>query len=144
MARTLRLYGMESMTVKFDSNIDAAMKTLAKEFAPRVGRAGAWAGATVMYREMRKNAPVDKGVLYESIYRYHLDSQASDTYAAYAIGPNKQKARHWHWLEFGTRHRRAFPYIRPTWNQNVGPAVRASMKRMSEVFKELASEMAKA
>lgn len=32
-----------------------------------------------------------------------------------------QPARRWHFAEFGTVHQAAHPFIRPAWDQNVGP-----------------------
>lgn len=58
----------------------------------------------MFYKEMIIRAPVsgiDGGQLQFSIYRKHVTSQSSQFKQVYHTGPNKKKAPHWFWAEYG-------------------------------------------
>lgn len=75
-----------------------------------ISRRVAHAGAIVMYDEMRIKAPVDSGILRDSIYRKFLNDASKPGTSFYAIGPNKKEARHWFNVEYGHyRYNRATP-----------------------------------
>lgn len=140
------------------SDFEIAIKT-------KVTRAGAYAGATVFYDEIRRNVPVDEGVLKDSIYRYRDDARSRDGVEVFAVGPNKRKAPHWHLIEYGhwlvnrvykgqdgrwigTRQRRAVPkwippqpYLRPAFVGKVRAALRAMQDRMAQKLREVTSEL---
>lgn len=66
----------------------------------KVLRSGAFAGANVFYLEMRMRVPVREGGLYGSIYQWHDDKSTPDL-QRYFVGPNKRKAPHWYFTEYG-------------------------------------------
>ena len=75
----------------------AKLERLVKE---KVLRSGAFAGSNVFYLEMRQQVPVRQGTLYGAIYQWHDETSTGDR-QTYYIGPNKRKAPHWHFIEYG-------------------------------------------
>lgn len=158
----------DSIQMKF--NDDKLVASLTKYTAQvrECIRPAAYAGASLLYDEMRRRVPVSKkgsvirgkryppGLLRSSIYRKFVDRVVNADSATYHIGPNKKKAGHWAWIEFGhwttternnrkkTAKRSSFagpirrkwvpaqPYIRPTWDGSSQSAVdqmRATLKK---------------
>jgi hypothetical protein len=130
----------------------------------KVIRSGAYAGAELFYRIMRRNAPVDEGTLQASIYHWHDDKRSNRSRHIYVIGPNKVEAPHWYNVEFGhwrinkivrvggrwiaTRERlptpvwtAAVPYIRPTWFEGQSTVIAVMTARMRERLKEVIAEI---
>lgn len=85
-------------------------------------RPAAFAGATVLYDEMRIRVPVKSGGLKDAIFRYRLKENSSKDEAVFFIGVNHFKAPHWHFFELGTRHMAAKPFIRPTYDAKIAQA----------------------
>jgi len=85
------------------SSLSAAIARLASpEAVDAVLRPAAYAGAQVIYAELRAKVPVHKGVLKESLYRWHDKNRSKlGKSQIYMVGPNKQEARHWANVEFG-------------------------------------------
>lgn len=94
-------------------------------------RPACFAGATVLYDEMRLRAPVKSGGLKNAIFRYRL-KENNNNESVFFIGVNHIKAPHWHFFELGTRHMAARPFIRPTYDAKIAQAA----KRASDVIAE--------
>lgn len=132
----LRLYERDGVTVGWDSDISRNFEELEEYVRSKVIRSAARAGILAFYNEMKRLAPVKRGVLRDSIYHWYDLKQSTDTTKIYATGPNKKKAPHWHWVEFGNAMRPANPYIRPVWMANQERARTAAMKRARERMDE--------
>lgn len=78
----------------------AGLQRLEDLVRSKVLRSAAFAGANVLYREMRIRVPVKEGTLYNAIYQFHDDTSTPDR-QTYFVGPNKRKAPHWYFIEFG-------------------------------------------
>lgn len=130
------------MGISVLSDVSQALRKLEKGVLEKVLRSGARAGALVFYNEMRLKVPFATGRLYDSIYHWHDDKKSSAKRQTYATGPNKARAPHWHWVEFGNRHQAAKPFVRPAYTGKQGAALAAMNARMTERMKELLAELA--
>jgi len=78
----------------------AGLQALERAVREKVLRSGAFAGSNVFYLEMRMRVPVKEGTLYGAIYQWHDDKSTANR-QTYFIGPNKRKAPHWYFIEYG-------------------------------------------
>lgn len=157
-------------------SLQGILTQFAKDFQDQVLRSATRAGALVFLDEMRLRAPVGEpndsikpdyqpGTLKNSIYHYHDKNKSVNGRQVYAVGPNKRKANHWFFAEYGhyivnvtwrvpntpsgqiwaskerlpqkVEWRPANPYIRPTWDSKKDDAIRAMQARMQERLKEI-------
>jgi hypothetical protein len=89
-------------SIKFPDELRLAIKRMDDpELRTKVLRSAAYAGARVLYDEMRRTVPVKTGELYGSIYHFHDEKQSNERRQVYLIGPNKVKAPHWWFAEHG-------------------------------------------
>jgi len=134
-----KLHAKESFGIVFDNNISASLRNFADEVREKALRSAAYAAASVLYVEMKARTEVmkDTGELHDSIYHWHDENKSDKNRQVYAIGPNKQKAGHWHMVEFGTVKSAAQPYIRPTADGKMTEAMDAARNRLSEKIAEL-------
>lgn len=119
-------------TISFEMTGD--IKSQLEAYADKVKdtfRPACFAGATVLYDEMRTRAPVESGGLKNAIFRYRLKENNNDE-AVFFIGVNHIKAPHWHFFELGTRKMAARPFIRPTYDAKIKQAA----ERAKEVIRE--------
>lgn len=141
-ASTAQLFKKDSIGIGVSSNVAEGLKRLEEGIKQKVLRSGARAGALVFYNEIRLRVPFATGELYNSIYHWHDDKKSTPTRQTYAIGPNKKKAPHWHWVEYGNINMAARPYIRPSYTGKQAAALAAVNARMSVRMKELLAELA--
>jgi HK97 gp10 family phage protein len=143
------------VNVSVESNASQALRAFADAVREKALRSAAFAGAKVMYAEMRQRVPVDTGTLYGSLYQWHDDKRSTTDRQIYVVGPNKGEAPHWHLVEYGhwrvnqvirvngklvaTKERLpqpvwvpAKPYARPTFEAKATAAVEAMKKRLAE------------
>jgi len=135
--KSLKLYPQQIISLGYKSDMADKLRELEKQVGEKVLRSAAYAGAKVLYREMKRRVPVRTGELYESIYHYHVERLSGETRQVYDIGPNKQKAGHWHWVEYGNVRMAAQPYVRPTWETKKNEALRAMRDRFREKMAEI-------
>lgn len=84
------------------SSLSAALERLnSPEMLRKVLRSAAHAGSKVIYEELQRTMPVEKGVLKESLFRWHDDKKSGPVVQRYLVGPNKREAGHWANVEFG-------------------------------------------
>lgn len=145
-------------------NLAASLRKFAQSVDERVVRSGTLAGAMVLYDEMHMLASRGEdsdGTLADALYTWHDDEQSVNGRQVYAVGVNKRKAQHWHWIEYGRwRHYRtikiggqwvtlknepldnpvwvpASPYIRPAFDAKIITAIEVAKRRMAQVLKEI-------
>lgn len=154
-------------------SLQGILTQFAKDFQDQVLRSATRAGALVFLDEMRLRAPVGErndstkseyqpGTLKKSIYHYYDKNKSVQGKQVYAVGPNKTKAPHWFFAEYGhyivnvtwrdetgqiwaskkrlpekVKWVPANPYIRPTWDSKKDDAIRAMQARMQERLKEI-------
>lgn len=89
------------MTVDFDAKaMGQQLRDFAETLQTEYLRSGAAAAARVLQAEIEQQVPVKDGVLKAAIYRY-WDRTSVPGRQTYFVGVNKQKAGHWHHIEFG-------------------------------------------
>lgn len=143
-ASSAQTFKKDSFGVTFSGpDIAELHKALEKGIQEKVLRSAARAGIDVFYKEIRLRVPFATGKLYESIYQWHDDKQSKPTRQVYATGPNKRKAPHWHWVEYGNIRMAKQPYIRPAYLGKLEAAHQAARARMSERMRELLAELKK-
>lgn len=142
-ASTAQQFKKDSIGIIVSSDVAEGLLQLEAGIKEKVLRSGARAGALVFYNEIRLRVPFASGTLYESVYHWHDDKTSTPTRQTYATGPNKKKAPHWHWLEYGNVHTAAKPYIRPSFTGKQAAALAAMNARMSVRMQELLAELAK-
>lgn len=101
--------------------------TIAKKHLDESTKAAAW----VTRDETRRRAPVWRGILEKNIVavRHKMDSTITRYKRTYIIKGNK-KAFYWYWVEYGTKHARASPYMQPGFMASWQAAARKFSKRM--------------
>lgn len=131
MARRHVASGKNSVSFELTGDIKAQLDAYADKVKATF-RPACFAGATVLYDEMRLRAPVESGGLRDAIYRYRLREDLMDFESVFFIGVNHIKAPHWHFFELGTRKMAARPFIRPTYDAKIKQAA----ERAKEVIRE--------
>jgi hypothetical protein len=101
VAKKAALVPRNSITATFSGDVAEKMRSFAAEKVAKIARPSARAGVLVFYAEMRMKVPVETGELYGSIYHYFDKNKSTDTKQVYVTGPNKRKAGHWAWIEYG-------------------------------------------
>lgn len=92
------------MTVKSRLDLsgwDAALDKLAGEKRVSLARSMAVAGGEVLRDEAKRWAPVDDGILRDSIYLAFKDKRSNDKQVVYSVSWNHSVAPHGHLIEFG-------------------------------------------
>jgi HK97 gp10 family phage protein len=119
-----------------------------------LARSMAVAGGTILRDEAKRNAPVDTGLLRDSIYLAYKDGLSNEAQIVYSVTWNSKKAPHGHLIEFGHWHVQggkggektsftpAQPFLRPAFDQM--PRAKAAMiERGRERLPELLAEVNK-
>ena len=95
-----RFYSAENTSSSFTQQLQRKFETFGDALQTECVIAASAAGAEVFYKAMRANVPVKSGKLHDAIYIYR-DRNSKPGTSTFYIGPNKNKAPHWHWIEFG-------------------------------------------
>ena len=102
MDASLRIEGLEELEQQFDNLIDTAKrKTMQKALN---------AGAAPIKKEIKSNAPVDKGILKSAVRSKQMKYTAKPSVGIYIAG----KGYYWYFIENGTSKMAAAPFIRPS------------------------------
>jgi hypothetical protein len=101
MASKARSFRVSNVKLGLDGNIIQALSKFEGRIKDEVLRASAFAGATVLYEDMRTRINSKSGKLRDSIYRYRDRNAEADYHKSYIVGPNKRKAPHWYNVEYG-------------------------------------------
>jgi len=120
------------------------LERVAPRQAQNILRSAIHATAGKVRNSMRRRAPSDRPVLKKSIKsvrrRVRAGALISDVVITKGRG-ERYDGFHWHFIEFGTRHHRAQPFIRPTVRE-VQPQVPMIMRE--EFGKKFERAMARA
>jgi len=108
-------------------SLDRALKTLPDRIAGKVIRSATLSGAGIIRKEARSRVAVDDGNLKKNISSKLKNK--SDTHVTYSVGPTN-KAFYGTFLEFGTEHIRAQPFLRPAFDEKKGEAARKIEERL--------------
>lgn len=111
--RSVKQFPKTLVSLDFQSNMLAGLRTLKRAVTETALRPAAYAGARVFYEEMRLNVPIASGQLYDSVYHWFDDKHSNTVRKIYVIGPNKAKAPHWYNVEYG--HWRYNKYAAGRW-----------------------------
>ena len=98
-----------TVSIRMTGDAETALNLFIGNIREKVLRSATYAGAKVLYDEMRQrtqNATPDlygqvTGQLKDAIYHWHDDKQSGLNKQVYAVGVNKKKAPHWHLIEYG-------------------------------------------
>ncbi len=142
----------------------SGLSRLADEQIVSVARSMGVAGGQVMRDEAKLLAPVEDGVLRDSLYLAFKDGKSSQAHVVYSVTWNARKAPHGHLLEFGhwqpytvvkingqfvtlkdkplasPKWVPAHPFLRPAFSSASGRALKAMAQRGRERLQELLGE----
>lgn len=157
-------FGATTTTTGFGNAIAAQLRALGDAVESKCIRPAAYAGAKLLYDELKLRAPVGPtGKLNAAVYHWHDDKRSVDGQEWYAVGVNVKKAPHWALVEYGhwrvnkavpidgkltfTKERLpapvwvpAVPYLRPTADR-MPDAIRAMQDRLAEKVRELSGAL---
>jgi len=147
------------VTSRIRGNAKRNLALLSDQVREKALRSTAYAGAKVLYEEVRLRAPVydgppkrgvTPGQLKEAIYHAHSPERSGPDRQVYAISVNKKKAPHWYLIEYGHWTATVGKYgpLQPMW---VGPQsylrassdakAQAAVIAMRERFKQRLGEI---
>lgn len=101
MSVNIRVEGLEDLEKQFDLLINVTKKATMRKALN--------AGIAPIKKEVKANAPVDKGVLKKSVRSKQMKLTAHPSVGLYISG----KAYYWRYIEEGTSKMAAAPFIRP-------------------------------
>lgn len=107
------------MTARLKMDTSGWTEGLAKlsgPFKEKLARSMAVAGGTILRDEAKQNAPVDTGLLQDSIYLAFKDDRSNGMQIVYSVSWNSRTAPHGHLIEFGTYKMAAKPFLRPAYD----------------------------
>lgn len=100
------------------------------------------AGANIIRDEARRKVPIKTGTLKKSIVS--IQRKAQNGLITFSVTPSKGKTNDgWyaHFVEFGTSHSSAKPFLRPAFDQSNNESLEASKRYIAE---RIPQELAKA
>jgi hypothetical protein len=100
-SKTAQLVQRNGVRVSLNADFATALESYKKTILEKVLRSGAATTARTFYLAMRANVPVKEGDLYGAMYHWHDPKQSGQTKQVYYAGPNKRKAPHWAFIEYG-------------------------------------------
>ena len=137
---TVRVTGMKELAAKLQS------------FGPKLARNGlraaVSAGAEVIRKDVQARAPEDTGVLRRAVYKKQIREESNNTKQTFYLGvrsgkkyqKKKQDAFYWRFLEFGTKHIAARPFVRSAFESKKNEAVERMKEKLAERIKKIAGE----
>lgn len=100
-----KLHQSDAIGVKLEGEASTSLNLLAGLLREKALRSATYAGAKILYAEMKMRAsmpsPDGKGTIRNAIYHWHDDKKSTLYSQSYVIGVNKREAPHWHLVEFG-------------------------------------------
>lgn len=130
---------MVDIEISLTGDLDGVLSRYSSHIREKVLIRSVAAGARVLHAELTVNTRPPKigektKNLQNSVYRTLSKRRSTDDVKSYHIGVNKKKAPHWHFLEYGTSHRAAKPFLRPTFDNKIKPAIDTMRARMSQLI----------
>jgi len=125
-----------------------SLREMPKDVRQNALRAGMRAGAVAIQKEAKSRAPVDTGRMQKNIYvkriRELVTELSEGWFVGVRMGPKRTKdkatgkvskdysndAWYWRFVEFGTRHVPARPFMRPAFESAKEAAVNAIAERL--------------
>lgn len=95
---------MAHIGMSVTGDLQSSLSKFAQKVQEKAVRAGTYAVAESIYREMKLNArkgAESSGRLANAIYTFYDKDQSAGGQHVYAVGVNKRKAGNWHWIEYG-------------------------------------------
>ena len=98
-----KLHQSDAIGVKLEGEASTSLNLLAGLLREKALRSATYAGAKILYEEMKVRAESQSktGQLSRAIYHWHDDKKSTLDSQSYVIGVNKREAPHWHLIEFG-------------------------------------------
>lgn len=142
----------DAMSMRLAGDIGDSVRAFADRIRAQQ-RPAAYVAANMLYEEMRMRAPVlgvghwfhgssykktgqkywlEAGALRNSIYHWYDEKRSVNGRHIYVIGPNRQKAPHWAYVEYGTVKAAPRPYIRPAYDSRINQAMDAAKAKLAE------------
>ena len=132
--------------IKGGKELDAALKKLGIDLERKVAKSAVRAGANVVAKEARRLVRVGKtGILRRSIRVISRSRRQGDAVASVITRSGKKfqatKSDGWyaHFLEFGTIHNAARPFMRPAVDGKKAEAIQAMADKIAERIAKLAN-----
>lgn len=161
-SRTVRLFSPDQKAgARIEGSLADSIAQFTADIKDKALRSGVYAGAKLLYDELRLQAPSGPtGDLKAAVYHWHDDKRSVGGKQIYRIGVNKSKAPHWFNVEYGhwrvnvvyrgpggnlitTRQRLpvpvwvpGHPYLRPTADR-MPAAIAAAKARLQQRVGEL-------
>lgn len=131
------------------SELLRALKELPKELHKGPLRAAVSAGIKVVQKQAIINAPMDKGTLKRAIYRTRSRDGSSRVQEMGIVGvrygkKHRKKGRdawYWRFLEFGTIHIAARPFLRPAFEQTKSAQIEALRIKLAKSIERVAAKL---
>lgn len=139
---------MQRSRIEGLDDLARALREMPKDVRENALRAGMRAGSVTIQREAARRAPVDTGRMQRNVYvkriRELVTSVSEGWFVGVRMGPKRKKdkttgqmtkdysndAFYWRFVEFGTRHVMARPFMRPAFEAMKEAAVAAIAKRL--------------
>lgn len=132
----------------------AALRELPQRVAKNALRAAVNAGASEIKKQVRKNAPMDTGLLKKNIFQKQIREASGPYQQTFAVGVRQGRAKnkdgskkelpfYWRFMEFGTSKLPARPFLRPAFETKKEAAVKAIADKLDERIQKYARELHK-
>lgn len=125
--------------------LDKALKQLGPKFEKRIAKGAIRAGARVIAKQAKANAPKESGALKRSIQVVTRKTKGADVAV---VTRHKKKdikqgkgTAYAHIIEFGSKYIPARPFLRPALDSKAKEAVKAVGKYVQERIAKLAAEV---
>lgn len=119
----MKKYDIEGLT-----ELHAALSKLPEKVERKVLRSMVQAGGQVVVKAARQNVPVDSGELKKGIVRRSKKGKKVAGQVEVSVGPSTD-VFYGRFLEFGTAHIAARPFLRPAFDDNYQAIIDAIRKR---------------
>ncbi len=140
---------MIGMKIEGLEALQKAMVELPKELHKGPLRSAVSAGAGVVQKQAKANAPSDTGTLKKSIYRTRSKAGSNSTQETAIVGvrfgrkyrKRGQDAFHFLFLEFGTSKMSARPFLRPAFEGTKQKQIDIMKSRLAKAIEKAAAKL---
>jgi HK97 gp10 family phage protein len=136
------MVGKVEFTIKGAKEMEALLKKLGPVLASKIGDQALRAGAKVIVAEAKRLVPVRTGALRDSI-TIMVRKPRNDKQRIVLMGFKRTASWRAHFVEFGTSHSAAKPFMRPAMDSKVGEALEEMGKVMARGLAREAAKLAK-
>lgn len=140
---------MIEMRIEGLAELRANLLKLPKDIQGRPLRSAVSAAAKVVQDRAKQLAPEKTGRLKRAIYRTRSRSESSRVQETHIVGVRAGKrhqkknrdAYYWRFLEFGTSHQRARPYMRPAFDSTRQQQLETLRDRLAKAIARAAAKL---